>query len=339
MHRLTPTRFAFGLLALALAPQLAPAQQDVRFETADKVKLRGTLYPGGGNKSPCAILLHKLGGSRDHEGWAALATELQRRGFTVLTFDFRGHGDSTAVDPDVFYTLPLNKRIFQHGKEVKDRITYKDFVGHKKNYTYIPMLVNDIEAARNFLDQKNNAGECNSSSLVLVAAEEGAALGALWLTCQFKKAHYVPNPLGVGAIPDPRRTEGEDVGAAAWLSIPSYLTKQYPVATWLASPVRDKVPMLFVYGDKDEPAAKAAKYLSSATKTSSRTTEASKVDVKKGSKAAGADLLKGAQGAAGDIGDFVAKAMEKRTTANWEKRVTPPALTLLPLEMIGINLR
>ena len=50
------------------------------------------------------LLLHdfdlKKGGSSQQAGWADLAASLQKDGFTVLSFDFRGFGDSKNVDKE-----------------------------------------------------------------------------------------------------------------------------------------------------------------------------------------------------------------------------------------------
>src|SRR5438132_383393 len=82
----------FGLL---LVPSSGRAQrsEEVQFSTADKVELHGTFYFPQKSKAPCAILLHRLGGSREQKGWDSLATLLQKD-YAVLAFDFRGHGDS-----------------------------------------------------------------------------------------------------------------------------------------------------------------------------------------------------------------------------------------------------
>src|SRR6516225_7258478 len=71
----------------------------IRFDTADYVTIQGTYYPSDkGKRAPCAILLHPIGENSQMEGWDDLAKSLQRKGIAVLTFDFRGHGDSTSVE-------------------------------------------------------------------------------------------------------------------------------------------------------------------------------------------------------------------------------------------------
>jgi predicted esterase len=338
---MTPRRTVLGLLAgtaLLLAPGAAFAQgnsKEVRFETIDKVKIKGTFYPsGGGNKSPCVLLLHKLGGNRQQDGWNELATALQNKGFAVLSFDFRGHNDSTSVDPDTFYSLAVNKRVFRPGKEPKSTISYKDFINHKKNYYYTPMLVYDVEAAKHFLDQQNNANECNSSNLVVIGADDGAAIGAVWLACQWKTPHYIPNPYGFGVAADPRRTAGDAVAAAVWLSAPVRSNGIAPGSFLSLTPIRDKVPMYFICGDKDGAGAKAAKLLYGSVK-SPRNAETTKLHIKKGTKAAGNELLKRSLGTGDDIGNYLMKVMDKRVMQVWEKRVTPPQPQLLHLNTLG----
>lgn len=332
MHRTVPEQALAGMLAgllAALLPSVAAAQrsQEVRFETVDKVELKGTFYPsGGGNKSPCVLFLHKLGGFRTQDGWDDLAKVLQSRGFAVLSFDFRGHNDSTTVDPEVFWQSP-NTRVFKMGKDSKDKISSADFVNpKKKNGFYVPVLVNDIEAAKNQLINQNNANNCNLSNLILVGADEGAALGSLWLWSQYQKPRWVPNVLFGGYQPDPLKKEGDDVAACVWLSMPSLLN-QVPVARWLTSPgtpIAEKTPMAFFFGDKDTHSQKAATSLVSALKQGHRLPDTTKTHPIKGTKATGNELLKGSLPTNEEIATFLKAVMEKRGNIAWEKRAQVP---------------
>lgn len=350
MGRIIPRKTILGVLAwlaLLITSRSALAQsssQEIRFETADSVKLKGTFYPsGGGNKSPCAILLHKLGGNRQQDGWDDLAKALQTKGFAVLSFDFRGHNDSCEVKPE-FFNLPINKKVFGHttkGKDsklVKEKIDQKEFVNHKKNYYYTPMLVNDIEAAKQYLDQRNNGNDCNSSNLVLIGAEDGAALGAVWAAAQYRKPHLIANPFGVGVVQDPKRlAEGEDIASAVWLSISQNLARQSIVSTMTNSPIRDRVPMAFVFGDKDDAGNKSANAIFKSMKSASKSIDATKLMAKKGIKSSGHELLKKSLGTTDEICSYLEKIVEKRGNTAWEKRVTPP-LVLVQLKPFGFNM-
>src|SRR5262245_19408649 len=115
MRRL-PIGLVLAGLALLLLPAAAhsepPKPQKMLFESFDKVQLQGTWYPSAadGNKSPCVILLHKIGGNHQQEGWEALAQVLQEKGFAVLAFDFRGHGDSKTIKPEFWGLSSSNTR-------------------------------------------------------------------------------------------------------------------------------------------------------------------------------------------------------------------------------------
>src|SRR5208283_5764756 len=117
MRRLSPASLwpvllgCLAMFVLTPAGRAAPNGQKIHFETYDKVDLQGTWYPSSkaGASSPAVLLLHKIGGNRSQEGWDAVIEKLTDAGFAVLSFDFRGHGDSTSVAPE-FWQVPTNLR-------------------------------------------------------------------------------------------------------------------------------------------------------------------------------------------------------------------------------------
>lgn len=72
------------------AEPLRPAEA-LEFRTGDQVVLRGGWFPGDG--SHAVVLVH--GVNEDRHAWGRLLDALRPRGFTVLAFDLRGHGEST----------------------------------------------------------------------------------------------------------------------------------------------------------------------------------------------------------------------------------------------------
>ena len=78
----------------------SPANYGLPFETLtfqaeDGIPLRGWFVParrGKGGRGPAVILCHGLGASKSD--FVELAAYLSQRGFHVLLFDFRAHGDS-----------------------------------------------------------------------------------------------------------------------------------------------------------------------------------------------------------------------------------------------------
>src|SRR5262249_27413011 len=141
-------------LVLSMLPSLGFAEpakaQKVLIETFDKVQLQGSWYPSSGEatKSPCVILLHKIGGNREQKGWESLAQQAQEKGFAVLSFDFRGHGDSKTIKPEFWNFRSNVSSIKGGGNPKKESIDWKEF-----SPAYYPMLVNDIAAAKLYVEQ------------------------------------------------------------------------------------------------------------------------------------------------------------------------------------------
>src|SRR5262245_41278023 len=180
-----------GLIALAL---LGPAATDalaqgkkantknIEFDTSDGVTIKGTLWPNaGGKRDAVVILLHNFdpdkGGNRSQDNWPLLAQMLYDDGYSVLSFDFRGFGDSKSVSKE-FWNAGHNRA------PLLKNITAKppDFIEYKKNFNsgYYTYLVNDIAAAKAYLDRRNDAKELNTSNVILIGAGQGATLGAMW---------------------------------------------------------------------------------------------------------------------------------------------------------------
>ncbi len=180
-------------------------------------------------------------------------------------------------------------RGYRVGKK-KDHIHYKDYSSALQFAT----LVNDIAAAKNYLERRSDAGECNSSNLVVIGAESGAALGALWLSSE---CYFNRTPTAFPAVTQPRY-DVEDVACAVWLSIMPSLGHNGSRAgitldKVLGPPVRDKVPMFFLYGEQDSRNATYSRRLTDsivrgAKKQIEATTGSSAV---KDTKLAGRELL------------------------------------------------
>jgi dienelactone hydrolase len=118
----------------------------------------------------------------------------------------------------------------------------------------------DIDAARSFLVQRNNAGELNLSKLGLVGSEMGATMAIMWA---FKDWSY-PSQVGFSG------KQGQDVQALVLIS-PTYNFKGVTVAKELPE-LQKMVPMQFVVGKKDPKAYGEAEKMFKAMK--GRPTEA-----------------------------------------------------------------
>jgi alpha-beta hydrolase superfamily lysophospholipase len=305
MRRLSVGRLAsllFTGLAFTLLPAPARAQNaqpdKITFDTIDGVEIQGDWYPSAkANKAPTALLVHKLGG--DRKQLSPLAEKLVDEGFSVLTFDLRGHGASTSVKANTFWGVQANVRGIRQPANNKNSIDVKNF-----DRSYYGHMVNDLAAAKYFLEKKNNGRECNVNDLVLVGADDGGTLTALWLLTEWDRRRLCAGPMG---IMKPGEPEGKDIAAAVFLSLrPSLGTgaKSMPVdlrnvfsATQIKDPgakaaLREKTGYCFIFGGEDNSSAT----LSNSLYTNTLAAEKNKlkltyrVELKK-TKLAGADLL------------------------------------------------
>jgi pimeloyl-ACP methyl ester carboxylesterase len=239
----------------------APVPQDpnrlrVPITTADGVELDGTYYrnPKAGRDAPCVMMVHKFGADRSKNDWVALALKLQESGFAVLTFDLRGHGGSTQLsNPQLFWSMPFNRNGIRGGTAVKQKNTIA-FTEFKPSY--LPFMANDLAAARRFLEQKNDAGELNVHSLIIIGAEAGADLGFLFAAAEYGR----PYVIGRTALQSNGTTynAGADIAAGVWLSLSSRPAlpsgaPSFDMSSWIKNHpvIRDKTPMCFIFGDGD----------------------------------------------------------------------------------------
>jgi pimeloyl-ACP methyl ester carboxylesterase len=248
-------------LVLPAFTQGQPAEKGkpVVFDTVDSVKLKGTLYVSAkGKDAPTVLMLHnfeqKKGGSSQADGWQDFAKKLNGAGYNVLTFDFRGHGESTGVDAAFWSPMFMhNKMLPGAGKATPpDSISQTTFPSG-----YYPYLVNDIAAAKAYLDRQNDAGVLNTSSLIVIGAGEGATLGALWMESETKRRKAIIPPGALTAPPWPNckldEPEGKDLAAGVWLTIsPTLAGKTVTLGTWMNHVGHtNKVPQVFIYGKED----------------------------------------------------------------------------------------
>jgi pimeloyl-ACP methyl ester carboxylesterase len=189
-----------------------PEPKSVDIVTVDQVELKGKYFPSTkGKNAPCVLMLHAIGETENstNKEWYTLARTLQKRGYAVLIFDFRGHGESKIVKPGTpnpnpqlavkgFWDENFNQKFVKGLVAKKPRpteINFKDF-----SPEYYTFLCNDIAAAKAFLDDRNDAGECNSGNLILIGAKDGATLGALWLNSECQRHRFVPDGFGQGQL-------------------------------------------------------------------------------------------------------------------------------------------
>lgn len=340
--RLSPRCFALSLACLAMAigvgsQTLSAADDDakpegkrVHFTTVDDVELTGTLYraaPTAGNKDRDTVVLllhdfhHVKGGSSHQDGWNHLAGELQKAGYSVLSFDFRGFGDSKSVSTK-FWKYGHNSRLRGANKaNPPSSIDQKDFPS-----TYYMLLLNDIAAARSYLNVLNDAGEVNSSNIIVIGAGQGAALGALWMATECRRQRDSQSDRLLPTMTPQFRNlddaESADFAAAVWLTIlPSVggrLLGPSVKTALLDTAKTSRIPTCFLYGKNDQKAADlAANYVSAITTENGKKTEVKGVKDKAvpgTGDLAGSVLLGPRHKTTKEILDFLNRVIEDRGT-------------------------
>jgi len=290
-----------GLLAGAVLALLSPsgwtqdapvAGEKVKFESTDGVELHGTFYAAAKKNAPAVLVVHAIGDSSRRKEYTELAGALQKAGYSTLTFDLRGHGQSTSVDAKEFWSNKyLNARNVKGAP--KETIEFADI-----SKGYYSVFVNDIAAAKAFLDKRNDANECNSSSLTLIGANSGATLAAIWLNSEWYRHKLIPPANGFGqAQPDLKNPEGKNIVCGFWLSItPELGTRKVALSSLLALAAQQKkVPMIFVYNQGNSADKSTAlnldKYIKGKDKKNYPLTDTFPVDAG-GMKLTGRELLK-----------------------------------------------
>lgn len=139
-----------------------PAPEDVTLKTSDGFEIRCTYFKPvyapdveePGKKTLPFILLHDW--ERERRDFLVFALQLQKAGCAVIVPDLRGHGQST-----------------QNGETVLDLKKFRK--------AELLAMINDIEACKKFLVQKNNDAELNIDLLNVVAIGETNVLALNWI--------------------------------------------------------------------------------------------------------------------------------------------------------------
>jgi len=242
--------FAIGLFALtpgAAIGQGADTVDKVRFDTADGVKLHGNFYRSGKKGAPAVIMVHNIGETSAKEKWIELAKTLQPE-CAVLTFDLRGHGNSTEIDPSLYLRYPQNVAYTKGVNPNKVKLDYKDI---DKNFYSV--FINDIAAAKSYLERtKNDLGLCNTQNTVVIGVEQGATLAAIWANSEWYRYKIDFSPPFFQIRPE-NRPEGQYLSALVCLSItPKLGSRTVNLANTLAFPCKQNaMPALFLTGDGD----------------------------------------------------------------------------------------
>jgi alpha-beta hydrolase superfamily lysophospholipase len=217
--------------------------EELELETSDGVGLAAWYYAVPDDATPAAtvILVHDLDGS--HKSVEPLALALQKLGIAVVAPDLRGHGASTAflapngkddaIDPKIFKKADLELIAAAAGGRVRDQSGVRG----------------DIEAVRNFIKQKSDAGELDIDRLCVVGSGVGATLAALWTV-----ADWAWPPIASGP-------QGQQVRGLVLIS-PVWTTKGLSISPAMSADVlKRQLPIMVLAGRDDRDATRLAEQL------------------------------------------------------------------------------
>jgi hypothetical protein len=200
-------------------------------------------------------------------------------------------------------------------------------------------LVNDIMAAKRYLDKQNDAGLCNSSNLILIGAEEGAALGCLWIHEEWDRRPQIRAALNRWVYDPQGKPFGEDIAAAVWLSPVAGLDRK-SAGPWLdKKEIRDKIPMLFYASKEDTAGVAAANQLYEDLKRRNKL-DLTFPPVLKVGKARGVDLVNSKDSKVREeIQKYLDKVIDKRGVNAWKMREPEkgPLAELVSLQRYGFS--
>src|SRR5262249_21720615 len=138
---------------------------------------------------------------------------------------------------------------------------------------------------------------CNTSSVIVVGAGQGATLGAMWMANECRRKKDKNSGMGLPfAQPMFDDAESKDLAACVWLSITARLEgRNLPgtLQTWLIEAgQKNKVPMAFAFGKSDSTSATLSRNLVTAIKGGTKTDlKLTGSEAIAGTKLAGSDLL------------------------------------------------
>ncbi len=245
--------------------------ENITITTTDGLRLSGFWFPGGkGKQSDCILMVHAYKQNMSKGPWISLAKQFQKEGFSVLMFDFRGHGKSTSTrafgDLKKFSNIDEFRENRFSGVPIRtpNKIKGISFTSFKPQY--YPFLVNDIAAARRFLDLRNDAAECNSGRITIIADRDMCAMSNFFVGTEFLRNGIYPK---IPGAPPPEYNAGTDMLAVVYLSYRNSFENKLTVyqdalyripkgGREAFNGVRDKVGMAFVYSTEDKLAKDAA---------------------------------------------------------------------------------
>jgi hypothetical protein len=172
--------------------------------TSDGLSLNGYFFQGTTieKQRPDAVIMVPAPGSKINEAWISLAQELSKKNFSVLLMDWRGCGlngpDGIGAgarvidDKDKFWRERYNGELLMKSQKnaIESKgLAYDKFRGSSDTrIRYMDFaLMNDLQAARFFLDKQNDAGKCNTNRTWIISEKDGAHVAMAFIAAEFQR--------------------------------------------------------------------------------------------------------------------------------------------------------
>jgi hypothetical protein len=188
---------------VAKKPEDKGAADDLRnksvgFGTSDGLSLNGYWFKGVGveKQRPDAVMMFPAPGNKVNDAWIGLASELSKKNFSVLLFDWRGLGMNAAdtagsrifEDKGKFWNEQYNKQLLLKSRaQIEDKgLDYRTLVVRSDGaLRYRDFMLNDLLAARFYLDRKNDDKDCNTNRVWIVTEKDGGQLALALISFEF----------------------------------------------------------------------------------------------------------------------------------------------------------
>jgi hypothetical protein len=198
-------------------------QRSVGIGTSDGLSLQGYWFKGVAvdKVRPDAVLMFPAPGNKVNETWIALASELSKKNFSVLLFDWRGLGMNEPAqagsrileDKSKFWAESYNRQLLISSRAmIEDKgLDFKQITARSNaGIRYRDFILNDLQGARFFLDRKNDDKDCNTNRVWVVTEKDGGQLALAFIAAEFRRNSVYTPKANIGDTERQFKAAGKD---------------------------------------------------------------------------------------------------------------------------------
>ena len=253
-------------------------ERTVGISTSDGLSLNGYWFQGtaADKNAPDAVLMFPAPGNKVTDAWIGLAKKLSEKNFSVLLFDWRGCGmNDTAsagarilADKEAFWRETYNQRLLKPQRPYEERgLDYRSIVGKSDGRLYYrDFMLNDLMAARFYLDKMNDNGKCNTNRVWIVTEKDGGPVALAFIASEFNRNTVYQNKTNLLDTSVQVKGAGKDYVGLTCLSYGSggfmsgtasaiwgnaFKQLSGPVAREARDHLEHRLAMVMVYGKKE----------------------------------------------------------------------------------------